>query len=76
MTTHELARKLLEGPDVMVTRNGYEGGTEEITLIEPVATLYLNVRDSPYYGPHSYDESVGILDEDRVEKTVQAVNIK
>ncbi len=43
MTAHELARKLLEGPDVLVFRDqgtGYaEWEPEEITLIEP-ATLW------------------------------------
>lgn len=54
MTTHELAHKLLEGPDLLVTRNGYEGGVHEITTIQEPKKIKLNVHDEWYYGPHEY----------------------
>jgi hypothetical protein len=51
MTTHELAKKLLELPDVMVLTDGYEGGVDEITKITPTK-IKLNVHDEWYYGNH------------------------
>ncbi len=57
MTSHELAKKLLEMPDVIVTVSGYEGGVDELTSIEPVKELHLNVNDAWYYGKHEYNSS-------------------
>ena len=56
MTTHELAKQLLEGPDVMVTISGYEGGVDEIKTIHPMKSLKTHVNDAWYYGPHEYDD--------------------
>jgi hypothetical protein len=58
MTSHELARKLLEMPDVMVTRNGYEGGVDEITTVSEPRLLALNVNESRYYGKHDYQADI------------------
>lgn len=52
MTTHELARKLLETEDVMVTVRGYEGGVNEINTIGDSEELCLNTSTEWYYGKH------------------------
>jgi hypothetical protein len=76
MTSHELARKLLEGEDVMVTVRGYEGGVNEINTIYPVDTLYLNVNTEGYYGKHEYDTPSGdYADEYKGKETVRAIHI-
>ncbi len=49
MTSHELAHKLLEMPDLPCTRRGYEGGVEIISEVQPPCPIHLNVN-----GPHSY----------------------
>ena len=51
MTAHELARRLLEGPDLMVTVNGYEDGVDEINTVSE-QSLHLNVNSAWYYGRH------------------------
>jgi hypothetical protein len=74
MTAHQLARKLLEGPDVMVTVRGYEGGVDEITGIQKPEELILNFhdKDSWYYGNHEYNQ----YDEKETHHTtVQAIHI-
>ena len=50
MTTHELARRLLAGPDVLVNTKGYEGGYHEVTDVDASATLRLDVHHArgPY----------------------------
>ena len=72
MTSHELARKLLELPDVMVTRSGYEGGVNEITRVNNPQTLTLNVNDSWYYGKHEYQND---YDNTPEMKTCAAIHI-
>lgn len=54
MTAHELAKKLLELPDVMVTVSGYEGGVNEVQGTNEPAILALNVHEEWYYGKHEY----------------------
>jgi len=55
MTAHELARKLLEGPNMMVTLSGYEGGAKEVSHISPPNGLTLDYHDQrSYCGPHQY----------------------
>ena len=79
MTTHELARKLLEGPDLLVTRRGYEGGVTEITIVAPECLMHLNVH-SPrsYCGPHEYHTADGCVvcyDDDVVLPVIRAIHI-
>lgn len=54
MTTHELAKLLLDGPNVMVTIDGYEGGTREVKKIDKLCKLHLNINEKGYYGEHEY----------------------
>ena len=54
MTTHELARKLLAGEDVMATVSGYEGGVNEIGTVSDPSPILLNVNTAWYYGDHEY----------------------
>lgn len=55
MTAHELANLLLEGPDLMVTVSGYEGGVTEIEGIDPPQSIHLNAHLTEwYYGDHEY----------------------
>lgn len=54
MTAHELARRLLEGPDLMVTVSGYEGGVDEVTHIMGERPLHINVNTAWYYGKHEF----------------------
>jgi hypothetical protein len=55
MTAHELARQLLAGPDLMVTRRGYEGGVEEITdVMEPTALALDLYVGREWVGRHNY----------------------
>lgn len=54
MTAHELARKLLEMPDVMVTVSSYEGNVDEVDIVCEPAAINLNVNTKWYYGKHSY----------------------
>lgn len=56
MTAHELARKLLEGPDLMVTVRGYEVGVDEIINISEPRELSLNVypEEDWWCGRHSH----------------------
>ena len=56
MTAHELARVLLEGPDLMVTVGGYEGGVNEIERVRPPRPIHLNINTGWYYGKHDYHE--------------------
>lgn len=58
MTTHELARRLLDGPDCMVTVRGYEGGVYEVMHVEEPHPLSLDVHSAEdwYFGPHEYGE--------------------
>lgn len=57
MTSHELARKLLAGPDLMVTVRGYEGGVDEVQFILKSEPINLNVNEEWYYGKHEYHRS-------------------
>ena len=54
MTTHELAKKLLEGPNLLVTISGYEGGSNEITHISEPREIHLSVYTAWYYGEHEF----------------------
>ena len=54
MKAHELARRLLKGEDLPVTRRGYEGGVHEIETILPPEPIHMNVNGKGYYGPHEY----------------------
>jgi len=38
-------------PELMVIRDGYEGGMEEITITK-IGPIALNVNDEWYYGSH------------------------
>ena len=52
MKVKELIEKLQEfDPELMVIRDGYEGGVSEATQTEFV-TIALNVNTSWYYGEH------------------------
>jgi hypothetical protein len=54
MTTHELAKQLLDGPDLMVTIPGYEGGVNEVETINKPTPILLNKHTEWYYGKHEY----------------------
>jgi hypothetical protein len=51
MTTHELAKMLLEGEDVAVVVSGYEGGVNDLNQINYLA-VHRDVNDAWYYGKH------------------------
>lgn len=58
MTTHELAKKLLEGPDKRVVVDGYEGGYHDLHPDYIRETfIYINVspRETWWDGPHGCD---------------------
>lgn len=48
MTAHELAKKLLEGPDLSVTRRDREGFFEEIKSVEQTCEAFWNGPDLKY----------------------------
>jgi hypothetical protein len=75
MTAHELARKLLAGPDLMVTVRGYEGGVNEITKVYEPDNLMLNYYESDawYYGRHEYRYKGS--ENDRQTQEIQAIHI-
>ena len=76
MTSHELARKLLEMPDVMVTVRGYEAGVNEVLRVWPAAPLALDVEDSPdIYGRHKYERHTGTFDNAEGCSRVPAIHI-
>lgn len=52
MTSHELAKRLLEGPDILILVEGYEGGYTDKIKIEEPKEFCLNVNTSWYYGEH------------------------
>ena len=51
MTSHELARFLLEAEDLPIVIPGYEGGYKEVKTVT-CQPLHLNVHTESYYGPH------------------------
>jgi hypothetical protein len=51
MTAHELARMLLDGPDLPVYVRGYESGINDVSGVHPV-TVVRDVHDQSYYGAH------------------------
>lgn len=53
MNAHELANKLLDGPDVPVYVRGYEGGVDDVDTIVPVQVVRDRYRDMSYYGDHA-----------------------
>ena len=44
MTTHELARLLLQGPDILAIVRGYEGGYDPVVELEPLDVVYTGER--------------------------------
>ena len=72
MTSHELARKLLEGPDLLITVPGYEGGVDEITRIAEPSKLMLNRNEEWYYGKHEYQRE---WDEEITNPIIMAIHI-
>lgn len=57
MKAHELARKLLEGPDLPVYVRGYEGGVDDVGQILPINVVRDVYDDESYYGAHDHYES-------------------
>lgn len=52
MKVKDLIEKLQQfDPELMVVRDGYEGGVEEATYAEEVS-IALNVNEAWYYGSH------------------------
>jgi hypothetical protein len=75
MTAHELARKLLEMPDVMVTVAGYEGGVNEIQKVAEPDELCLNYYEEWYYGKHSYRDYQLDEEEGKTFQKIKAIHI-
>lgn len=61
MTAHQLAEKLLAGPDYAVVIRGYEGGVNEVDFISE-AKVHPN-----YYEGYSYYGKHYIIDENYVD---------
>lgn len=76
MTSHELARALLELPDLQVTIRGYEGGVNFINHLSAPRELVLNAHEEGYYGAHEYmsDYPEDYPEYEKLEK-VQAIHI-
>ncbi len=74
MTTHELAKKLLTMPDVMVTVRGYEGGVDEIKTVHPIGKLHLDCNKDWWDGNHEYktDEECVLCE----HKIVDAIHLE
>lgn len=52
MTIQELIETLSQfAPEIPVVVSGYEGGYNDISIVEP-KTIQLNVNDKDYYGAH------------------------
>lgn len=75
MTSHELARKLLEMPDLPVTIHGYEGGVNFIETVNQPEELCLNYYQEWYYGKHSYRDYDLDEEEGKTYEKVQAIHI-
>jgi len=75
MTSHELAKKLLEGPDLPVTVRGYEGGVDIINNVDSPATLQLDTYEEWYYGSHEYINGEDDYGYDGTKKHIQAIHI-
>ena len=79
MTAHELAKLLLDGPDLMVTRRGFEGGAHEITNIDSPVPIHLNMNGpGSYCGPHEYCEADWCMrceDENNEEPSTKAIHL-
>lgn len=71
MTTHELAKKLLEGPDVMAVVSGYEGGLNEINGINIPIKIKLHVHEEWYLGDHEVK-----TEDDNDDNTAIAIEIE
>lgn len=69
MTTHELAKALLEGPNLPCTRRGYEGGVEVISHIGTPTPIHFNVHTEWYYGSHEYHKNEECYHEDELDGT-------
>ena len=52
MTAHELAKRLLAGPDVRVIIRGYEGGFNDVSFLKDCVVSVDEHIDSPDYGRH------------------------
>lgn len=74
MTAHELARRLLLMPDVMVTVRGYEGGVNEVNMVYDADTLIIDFNDAWDYGKHEYEHDYYKGDKPEL-KRVQAIHI-
>lgn len=59
MTAHELARKLLEGEDLLVTVRGYEGGVDEVGYVQDPQPIHYDANTEWYRGRHEYHEGEG-----------------
>lgn len=71
MTSHELAKKLLEMPDCEVTVWGYRGGVDIVESIQEPRELALNIHEEGYYGKHEYTDYEKFED----NKKIQAIHI-
>ena len=67
MTTHELARKLLEGPDVRVVVRGYEGGVNDVSEISEPSPIALNISSKWYLGAHELNPYKEVTTETAIE---------
>ena len=65
MTSHKLAAILLAGPDLLVTRRGYEAGAQEITHVKPPTPVHLNCHNKWYYGQHEYCHPIVCHEKDK-----------
>lgn len=55
MTAHELARLLLDGSDLLVTIEGYEGGVNRLTNVDQPTPIHLGIHTTEWYmGNHEY----------------------
>lgn len=75
MTSHELARILLAGPDHMVTVRGYEGGVNELTTVMEPRVLQLHANHEWYYGRHEYVRDGGMWEFSHFSSQTHAIAI-
>lgn len=59
MTAHELARRLLDGPDLTVTIRAYEAGVNTVRRILPPRPCGLFDGPQPYFGEYDYRAPMG-----------------
>lgn len=75
MTTHELAKILLEKPDVMAIVSGYEGGFNEILKVNEPEAIILNVNSECYMGQHEFKSSAFFFEDENNKQETMAVLI-